>query len=87
MIMNDGREPIDPADYPEKEVDETIEDTFPASDPPSFSGVTGDEPPPKPPGKQPDEPSESEIDDTLDDSFPASDPPSYTGITGVREAE
>ncbi|QIB36279.1 hypothetical protein G3A50_14780 [Ancylobacter pratisalsi] len=84
MIMNEGREPIDPADYSEKEVDETIEDTFPASDPPSFSGVTGDEPPPP---KRPDEPTESEIDDTLEDSFPASDPPSYSGITGVREAE
>ena len=35
-------------------VDESVEETFPASDPPSFSGTTGEVPPPEEEGeKQP----------------------------------
>jgi hypothetical protein len=37
-----------------KEVDESVEETFPASDPPAFSGTTGEVPPPEEEGeKQP----------------------------------
>lgn len=36
------------------EVDEAVEETFPASDPPSYSGTTGAEPPDEQPaGKEP----------------------------------
>lgn len=66
---------------PESKVDATLDDSFPASDPPAFSGITGDVAAQK--IEDADEPSESQIDETLEDSFPASDPPSYTGITGT----
>ncbi|MCS0496780.1 hypothetical protein NVS89_16885 [Ancylobacter sp. MQZ15Z-1] len=82
MSDTDGREPINPADYPEKEVDEAIEESMPASDPPSFSGITGNEPPPPREGA---ERSEEDVDEALDESFPASDPPSFTPVTGVKE--
>lgn len=79
-----SRKPDDPADYIEREVDESLEDTFPASDPPAFSGITGNEPPPAGPEKT--APSEEEIDEALEDSFPASDPPAFTPVTGVKTA-
>lgn len=68
--------------YSEREVDETIEDTFPASDPPSFSGTTGSEVPPA--DAEPAR-SEADIDEAVEESFPASDPPSFTRTTGVKE--
>ncbi|MBS7556534.1 hypothetical protein KHC23_23160 [Ancylobacter dichloromethanicus] len=74
----------------EREVDEALEDTFPASDPPALGGVTGDVPPSDggvPGGTQVIPPSEAEIDEALDESFPASDPPAFTGVTGVREGD
>lgn len=37
----------------EDEVDETVEETFPASDPPSWSGITGVEEPGEHNGKKP----------------------------------
>ncbi len=39
------RRPGQPED--DRQVDETVEETFPASDPPSYSGITGAEPPPE----------------------------------------
>lgn len=74
--------PATAADYTEREVDETIEDTFPASDPPSFSGTTGSEV--RPADGEPAR-SEADIDEAVEESFPASDPPSFTRTTGVKE--
>ncbi len=104
--MNDPREgeaglrnPADATDYSDREVDKAIADTFPASDPPSFSGTTGDVPPSDggvPGGTQvvrqggeahPDEAQldEADVDEAIEESFPASDPPSFTRTTGVKE--
>lgn len=80
-----GRDKTDAASTPsEKEIDETLEDSFPASDPPSFTGVTGAE---AEPNIAPDKPeyTEDEVDEALDESFPASDPPAFTRVTGVKE--
>lgn len=71
-----------PATPKDAAIDGTLEDSFPASDPPAFSGVTGAVPAPELP--QP-VPSEEAIDEALEDSFPASDPPAFTRTTGVRE--
>lgn len=82
MIQPSGK-PVDPANYTEREIDESIEESFPASDPPAFSGTTGNEPPPA--NKQKVKHTEADIDEALDESFPASDPPSFTPVTGVKE--
>ncbi|WP_042624454.1 hypothetical protein [Burkholderia plantarii] len=42
-----------PARPPEKRIDETLEDTFPASDPPATGGVTRIDPEPHPPSHRP----------------------------------
>lgn len=81
MTQQSGK-PGDPATYTEREIDEGIEESFPASDPPAFSGTTGNEVPPSDEGSEKAPPSEAEIDEALEDSFPASDPPSFTRITG-----
>ncbi|HET8984754.1 MAG TPA: GNAT family protein [Trueperaceae bacterium] len=56
----------------ELELDDALDDSFPASDPPSHA--------PKRPGPDRADIAEREaaLDDALDDSFPASDPPSHT---------
>jgi hypothetical protein len=38
-----------PRDRSDRAQDKTLEDTFPASDPPANSGITGAEPPARPP--------------------------------------
>lgn len=79
--VTDGGEPDAPAGYTEREVEEAGKESFPASDPPAFSGITGNEPPPADKTER----SEDEIDEALEESFPASDPPSFTPVTGVKE--
>jgi hypothetical protein len=91
MVQDNGK-PGDP-EYTEAEIDESVEDTFPASDPPALGGITGDVPPSDggvPGGTEVIPPahhaSDAEVDEALDESFPASDPPAFTGVTGVKEA-
>ena len=81
MTQQSGK-PGDPVSYTEREIDESIEDSFPASDPPSFSGTTGNEVPPADAKPEKTAPSEAEIDEALEESFPASDPPAFTVTTG-----
>lgn len=74
----------------ERDIDEALEESFPASDPPSFTGITGVKEDAEKPaaGKAgADEPaySEAEIDEALKESFPASDPPAFTGTTGGED--
>jgi hypothetical protein len=52
-------------DPQERELDEALAETFPASDPIAVSGEPADSP-------------DDEIDQALEDTFPASDPPSTT---------
>lgn len=81
MTQHSGK-PGDPANYTEREIDESLEESFPASDPPSFSGTTGNEVPPSDDAPEKSQPTEDEIDQALEDSFPASDPPAFTVTTG-----
>ncbi|MCK0206435.1 hypothetical protein MWN33_00125 [Starkeya koreensis] len=87
-MIDDSGKPGTP-EYTEREIDESVEDTFPASDPPALGGITGEVPPSDggvPGGTQVmPPPSEDEIDEALEESFPASDPPSFTPVTGVKE--
>ena len=50
------------------DVDEALEQTFPASDPASYTTPRAPE---KPLGKK-------DVDEALEETFPASDPPGYT---------
>jgi len=83
QMTQSSRKPVDPADYPEAEIDESLEETFPASDPPAFSGTTGDEPAPRDKVEHTD----ADVDEALKESFPASDPPAFTPITGVKTGD
>ncbi|WP_428031831.1 hypothetical protein [Ancylobacter sp.] len=87
-MVHDSGKPGSP-EYTEAEIDESVEESFPASDPPAFSGITGDEvkpvdtePAPKAAALPAPEPTEEDVDEALEDSFPASDPPAFSGITG-----
>jgi hypothetical protein len=52
----------------EQQLDRALDDTFPASDPPTAVNPDSDA----------EDALEDELDDALDDTFPASDPPSTT---------
>ncbi|TCK23829.1 hypothetical protein EV667_3671 [Ancylobacter aquaticus] len=80
MDQTDGKQRN--PEYTESEIDESVEESFPASDPPAFSGITGDEV--KPSDAAP-EPTEKDVDEALEETFPASDPPAFGGITGDVE--
>lgn len=60
--------PCQPSKPTEEQLDDALDDSFPASDPPA--AVTPDS------GEEKRE--DDALDDALDDSFPASDPPSVT---------
>lgn len=80
MVQDNGK-PGDP-DYTEREVDESVEESFPASDPPALSGITGA----VKPATEGDAPhTDADVDEALEESFPASDPPSFTPVTGIKE--
>lgn len=77
----------------DQKLDRQLEDSFPASDPPS---IVRD--PPETPGKKPTgaearkaacekAAQERELDAELEDSFPASDPPAMTQPTGAGPAD
>lgn len=81
MTQHSGK-PGDPANYTEREIDESLEESFPANDPPAFSGTTGNEVPAADKAPEKVQPTEADIDEALKDSFPASDPSSFTVTTG-----
>lgn len=76
----------------DQKLDRQLEDSFPASDPPS---IVRD--PPETPGKKPagaearkaacEAARDKELDAELEDSFPASDPPAMTQPTGACPAD
>jgi len=62
----------------DKQLDEALDDSFPASDPPAIvRNVPPDRGCDKGPG-QADSHEDEVLDEALDESFPASDPPSVT---------
>lgn len=79
------------AAHKERKLDETLKQTFPASDPPAANRFTGaevktthsaDELP-----ETHDQAESDELDEALEDTFPASDPPSITRKHGRDDAE
>lgn len=69
----------------ERKLDEALEQTFPASDPPSANNFTGAEMHAEPAVRSADAPphthdqaASDQLDEALDESFPASDPPAMT---------
>lgn len=83
--------------HTDKKLDQALEDSFPASDPPAASGprgITGAEVAPAPAKSVPTE-TETEaecqaesdaLDEALAESFPASDPPAQTMKRGAEDA-
>ncbi|MFG1424688.1 hypothetical protein [Roseixanthobacter glucoisosaccharinicivorans] len=80
--------------HTDKKLDQALEDSFPASDPPATGprGITGAEAAPASPERVPTE-TEAEcqaesdaLDEALDDSFPASDPPAQNVKRGADDA-
>jgi hypothetical protein len=72
----------------EERIDESLEESFPASDPPAHSGTVAGAPPnkkasvsQKAKGAKARRPNDNDrrLDETLKQTFPASDPPAFTG--------
>lgn len=75
-----------PREATERKMDETLEDTFPASDPPAPGHITGAQDTPA----SDDEAAQDEsaaLDEALEDTFPASDPPAVTIKHGRDDAD
>ena len=78
----------------ERKLDETLAQTFPASDPPSANKFTGAEVQTKPVQRSAetlpsthDQAESDQLDEALDESFPASDPPAMTLKRGHDDAD
>ncbi|MBA4788810.1 MAG: hypothetical protein H2042_03855 [Rhizobiales bacterium] len=71
-------------------MDEALEETFPASDPPAQTNptsFTGAEMPPDVAQAREKEAEDRKLDEELEDSFPASDPPALTNPSSFTGAE
>lgn len=96
--MTHATRPADKAaerEHEEKELDQALEDSFPASDPPAMtspSSITGPEVASHPTDREPDSPAKSkveeekELDEELEQSFPASDTPTIVRKHGSDDA-
>lgn len=76
----------------ERKLDETLEQTFPASDPPAANRFTGAEVETAPRSADDlpethDQATSDELDEALEDTFPASDPPALTRKHGRDDAD
>ncbi|WP_245517910.1 hypothetical protein [Azorhizobium sp. AG788] len=74
---------------PERALDDTLKETFPASDPPAPGHFTGaeDTPDTKPAASSGKEAESDLLDEALEDTFPASDPPAITIKHGKDDAD
>lgn len=86
--------PAHAAHKTERKLDETLEQTFPASDPPAANRFTGAEVKTVPAARSADTLPEThdqavsdELDEALEESFPASDPPALTRKHGRDDAD
>lgn len=86
--------PAHAAHKKERKLDETLEQTFPASDPPAANRFTGAEVKAEPASRSAedvpethDQATSNELDEALEESFPASDPPSLTRKHGRDDAD
>lgn len=73
----------------EERLDEALEESFPASDPPAAAHITGAEVSGTKSARETahDQAESDLLDEALDESFPASDPPSMTRKHGKDDAD
>ncbi|WP_341990992.1 hypothetical protein [Azorhizobium sp. AG788] len=83
-----------PTSKGERKLDETLAQTFPASDPPAANRFTGAEVHAEPVKRSAenmphshDQAESDQLDEALEESFPASDPPAMTLKRGHDDAE